>query len=74
MVTLEIADVAEEVRDVLAAQARERGQSLQEFLLGLLVEEATRAGNSNIAVLRAFENRTDGVGCCRADEAPGPTS
>jgi antitoxin FitA len=59
-VALQIRDVPEEVRDVLAAQARRRGQSLQALLLALVEREARFAGN--LAVLGEFDGRDDGVG------------
>jgi len=42
-VALQIRDVPEDVRDVLAAQASSRGQSLQGLLLGLVNREAQAA-------------------------------
>lgn len=59
MVALQIRDVPEEVRDVLAQRARGRGQSLQAFLLNLVEAEAKRAQNPS--VLARFAGRTDGV-------------
>jgi hypothetical protein len=59
MIALQIRDVPEEVRDVLAERARARGQSLQAFLLNLVEAEAKRARNA--AVLARFAGRTDGV-------------
>ncbi|MGW1886739.1 hypothetical protein [Streptomyces sp. NPDC001970] len=59
MATLEIRDVSDEVRDVLADRARVLGQSLQAYLLALVTDEASRA--NNIALLRTFENRADGT-------------
>jgi hypothetical protein len=47
-VALTIRDVPEDVRDVLSRDARQRGQSLQAFLLGLLVRQATFAGNRQV--------------------------
>ena len=58
-VALQIRDVPEEVRDALAEMARKRGQSLQAFLLALVEQEARFA--RNLAVLKRFEGRTDGV-------------
>jgi hypothetical protein len=58
-VALQIRDVPEEVRDALAEMARQRGQSLQAFLLALVEQEARFA--RNLAVLRRFEGRVDGV-------------
>lgn len=58
-VALQIRDVPEDVRDVLAEMARKRGQSLQAFLLSLVEQEARFA--RNLAVLDTFEGRADGV-------------
>lgn len=59
MVALQIRDVPDEVRDILADRAQQLGQSLQAYLLHLVTDEAARA--NNIALLRTFESRTDGV-------------
>jgi antitoxin FitA len=59
MVALQIRDVPEDVRDVLAERARARGQSLQAFLLSLVKDEARRS--RNILLLKQFEGRTDGA-------------
>jgi hypothetical protein len=40
MAVLTIRDVPDDVRDALARDARERGQSLQSFLLGVLKRQA----------------------------------
>jgi predicted nucleic acid-binding protein len=58
MVALQIRDVPDEVRDVLAERARARGQSLQAFLLSVLREEARRS--RNLALLERFADRSDG--------------
>lgn len=58
MVALQIRDVPDEVRDILADRARQLGQSLQAYLLSLVTAEAERA--NNLALLRAFEDRADG--------------
>ncbi|GGL02515.1 hypothetical protein [Mangrovihabitans endophyticus] len=47
-VTLTVRDVPEEVRDLLADQARERGQSLQGFLLTVLGRQAGFGRNRQI--------------------------
>mgnify|MGYP000944540736 CR=1 FL=1 len=39
-IALQIRDVPEDVRDVLAAEAAKRGQSVQAYLLGLVQREA----------------------------------
>ena len=40
MVALQIRDVPEQVRDLLAARARAQGQSLQSYLLAVVEREA----------------------------------
>ncbi|MEU2430536.1 hypothetical protein ABZ611_13690 [Streptomyces sp. NPDC007861] len=65
MVALQIRDVPDEVRDILAGRAQQLGQSLQAYLLSLVTAEAQRA--NNIALLRSFENRADGT-CSTAAE------
>ncbi|OLF05329.1 hypothetical protein BLA60_36475 [Actinophytocola xinjiangensis] len=45
MVALQIRDVPEAVRDVLAAKASERGQSLTAFLRDLVLREASFENN-----------------------------
>jgi hypothetical protein len=47
-VTVTIRDVPEDVRDVLTRDARQRGQSLQAFLLGLLARQARFSGNRQL--------------------------
>jgi hypothetical protein len=59
MVALQIRDVPEEIRDVLAAQAKARGQSLQAYLLELVETQARRLRNT--AVLDRFAGRSDGT-------------
>jgi len=59
MTAIQIRDVPDEVRDALAAQAAASGQSLQGYLLGLVVQRA-RAGN-NAALLRRMASRDDGT-------------
>ncbi|MBI0317607.1 hypothetical protein JBF12_32460 [Streptomyces javensis] len=59
MVALQIRDVPDEVRDILAERARQLGQSLQGYLLDLVKNEAERAGN--VALLQRFEGRSDGA-------------
>ena len=58
MVALQIRDVPDEVRDTLAELARVRGQSLQAFLLSIVVNEARRSANA--ALLARFSERSDG--------------
>jgi antitoxin FitA len=48
MSTVTIRDVPDEVRDSLANDARERGQSLQAFLLGLLKRQAAFGRNKQL--------------------------
>jgi hypothetical protein len=57
-VALQIRNVPEDVRDQLSAQARARGQSLQAFLLALVVEQARR--QRNVEILARFRGRSDG--------------
>ena len=47
-VALQIRDVPEEVRDVIAVRAAQRGQSMQAYLLDLLRREARIAANAGI--------------------------
>jgi hypothetical protein len=59
MVALQIRDVPDEVRDALVAQARQRGQSLQGYLLELVRQQAQRADNA--VLLSRFSGRDDGI-------------
>lgn len=59
MVAIQVRDVPEVVRDVLAAQALTRGQSLQSYLLHLLSAQAAREANP--AALERFSGRDDGM-------------
>lgn len=65
MVALQIRDVPDDVRDILADRARQLGQSLQGYLLELVKNEAERAGN--IALLQRFEDRDDGAASTMAE-------
>jgi len=65
MVALQIRDVPDDVRDTLAELARVRGQSLQAFLLSIVVTEARRSANA--ALLERFSDRTDGTRLTTAD-------
>jgi antitoxin FitA len=47
-VVLTIRDVPEQVRDLLSQEARERGQSLQAFLLSVLKRQAAFSRNRQI--------------------------
>lgn len=58
MVALQIRDVPDDVRQTLAEQAAARGQSLQAFLLTLVMDEARRS--ANLAILQRFGARQDG--------------
>ncbi|UNX54778.1 hypothetical protein MF406_00250 [Georgenia sp. TF02-10] len=58
MVTLQVPGVPDDVRQALAERARARGQSLQEFVLSLLEDEAR--GSANLALLNRFADRKDG--------------
>jgi antitoxin FitA len=48
MAVLTIRDVPEDVKDALARDARERGQSLQAFLLGILKRQAAFGHNRQL--------------------------
>lgn len=48
MVALQIRDVPDDVRDALAERARQAGQSLQGFLLDVVVREASFARNAAV--------------------------
>ncbi|HTJ72410.1 MAG TPA: hypothetical protein VL551_33025 [Actinospica sp.] len=52
MVALQIRDVPDDVRDILASEAEERGQSLQAYLLAMVKAQAARKRNS--ALIRAL--------------------
>ncbi|MEV6820880.1 hypothetical protein AB0M72_19185 [Nocardiopsis dassonvillei] len=60
MVALQIRGIDDAERDVLVRRAKERGQSLQGFLLDLVRAEVRRSRNAE--VLRGFEGRDDGLG------------
>ncbi|WP_076823657.1 MULTISPECIES: hypothetical protein [unclassified Frankia] len=47
-VAVTVRDVPEDVRDTLAQYARQQGQSLQAFLLGVLARQAGYARNQQI--------------------------
>jgi antitoxin FitA len=47
-VAIQIKDVPDEVRDVLAKRAAERGQSTQQYLRGLLEREYRRERNKRL--------------------------
>ena len=58
MVALQIRDVPDSVRDLLAEEAKRRGQSLQGYLLGVLEREAASASNRRwLATMRSRAER-----------------
>ncbi len=65
MVALQIRDVPDDVRQILADSAARRGQSLQAFLLNLVTEEANRVGNATM--LTGFAQRQDGSSLTGSD-------
>ncbi|WP_236794566.1 hypothetical protein [Amycolatopsis sp. GM8] len=65
MTALQIRDVPEPVRARLAELARERGLSLQSYLLDLVSDEVRR--QDNLAVLRRFGEGRHGTRLTRAD-------
>ena len=54
-----VRDVPDEVRDVLAQQARERGQSLQAYLLAVLSRQAAFSQNRRLLAEIESELRGD---------------
>jgi plasmid stability protein len=57
---MSIRNVPENVRDTLAARAAQRGQSLQEYLLNMLVEHAGRPSMAELmAQIRARKAGTE---------------
>jgi hypothetical protein len=59
-VVLTVRDVPEEVRDLLARDARERGQSLQAFLLSVLRRQAAFTRNRQLLAEIEEDLRTKG--------------
>lgn len=57
-----IRDVPEDVRDLLAQQARERGQSLQAYLLGILRRQAQFSRNRELLAEIESELSAEGGG------------
>ncbi|MFI6578686.1 FitA-like ribbon-helix-helix domain-containing protein [Nocardiopsis sp. NPDC050513] len=49
MAAIQVKDVPDEVRDILAAEAKRSGQSLQAYVLSVLEREARFARNREIA-------------------------
>ncbi|MDG4762979.1 hypothetical protein O7632_02460 [Solwaraspora sp. WMMD406] len=70
-VVLTIRDVPEEVRDLLAQQARERGQSLQAYLLAVLNRQADFCRNRQLLAELSDEldDRSGGAGPTAPDAA-----
>ena len=64
-VVITVRDVPEEVRDLLAGQARERSQSLQGFLLTILSRQADFGRNRQI--LAEVSRELDGGGGASRD-------
>lgn len=67
MVSIQVRDVPEQVRDTLAEVARSRGQSMQVYLLALLEEDARSA--RNVMLLRQVRQAGRGYVA-----APGETA
>jgi hypothetical protein len=67
VVSIQVRDVPEQVRDTLAQVARSRGQSMQAYLLALLEEDARRARN----VMLLKQVRETGGGYVAAGETAG---
>lgn len=65
MVALQIRDVPEDLRDRLAELARQRGQSLQAYLLDVVTDEARR--QDNLVILGRFESTRYGSRLIPAD-------
>ncbi|WP_322753780.1 MULTISPECIES: hypothetical protein [unclassified Frankia] len=69
-VAVTIREVPEDVRDALGAYARQQGQSLQGFLLGLLTRQARFARNQGILAAVERELATgDGADAAAPDAA-----
>ncbi|MGH7882299.1 MAG: FitA-like ribbon-helix-helix domain-containing protein [Candidatus Dormibacteraceae bacterium] len=60
MLALQIRNVPESVRDVLAERARAQGRSLQSFLLQLIKTEA-EPPNRNLEILRRISHSGGGL-------------
>lgn len=69
-VAVTIRDVPEDVRDALGQYARQQGQSLQGFLLGLLTRQARFAQNQAILAAVGRELSAGGGGAGAGAEAP----
>ncbi len=69
-VAVTIRDVPEDVREALGTYARQQGQSLQGFLLGLLTRQARFARNQGILAAVGRELTTgDGADAAAPDAA-----
>jgi plasmid stability protein len=60
-VAITIRDVPDDVRDELAARAARAGQSLQEYLRGMLVESAARPPVKDVVARARARVATTGV-------------
>jgi plasmid stability protein len=65
MVAIQIRDIPDDVRDVLARRARAKGQSLQAFLRDMVLREASF--DHNLAVLDSLASRRAGSTVTRQD-------
>lgn len=72
MVALQIRDVPDEVRDALAERARQEGQSLQAYLLRVVLREASFARNQ--ALVAGLAEWTSGTGVTGDDVLGALTS
>lgn len=73
-VVITIRDVPDEVRDELAARAARAGQSLQEYLRGMLVDSAARPAVADViararARVGTTASRVDAEAILRARDA-----
>jgi hypothetical protein len=69
MTVLTIRDVPDNVKDALAQEARDRGQSLQAYLLGVLNRQAGFVQNRRILDEIERELPTGGAGATAPDAA-----
>jgi antitoxin FitA len=60
-VAITVRDVPDEVRDELAARAARRGQSLQEYLRGMLIATASRPAVEDVIARARARVGTTGV-------------
>ena len=67
MVSIQVRDVPEQVRDTLAEVARSRGQSMQAYLLDLLEEDARMA--RNVMLLRQVRQAGAGYVAAQGETA-----